>query len=134
MAYDVPSAVGREPKHERLQAWLACHEVTLAVYRASREWPDDERQGLALQSRRAALGAAASIAGGAARRGARDFRHHLELARAHLAELGYLLRLARELGYLPGERWGEVEALRDHAGCLTGGLYHALGKQMAPGR
>jgi hypothetical protein len=43
-----------------------------------------------------------------------------------LAELCYLLRLSRDLGYLTNDRWGELEAIRDHAGRLTWGLYRAI--------
>jgi hypothetical protein len=49
-----------------------------------------------------------------------------------ISELSYVLLLARDLGYLKPEEWGEVEALRDHAGRLTWGLYRSLnGKREA---
>ena len=37
--------------------------------------------------------------------------------------------LARDLGYLKPEEWGEIEALRDHAGRLTWGLYRAIDRK-----
>jgi hypothetical protein len=43
-----------------------------------------------------------------------------------MAELSYVLLLARDLNYMRQEEWGEVEALRDHAGRLTWGLYRSL--------
>jgi hypothetical protein len=46
-----------------------------------------------------------------------------------LAELSYMFLLAKELGHLKAETWGEVEALRDHAGKLTWGLYRAIGRR-----
>jgi four helix bundle protein len=119
-------------RHEKLQAWAACHEVALAVYRASGQWPAGERYGLTSQVRRAAYSAGANIAEGAAKRGPREFRRHLDITLGSLAEVAYGLQLARDLGYLPREQWGEIEAMRDHAGRLTWGLYRAIGRKASP--
>jgi four helix bundle protein len=113
-------------RHERLKAWLACHDLALAVYRRTREWPTTERYALTAQGRRAAYSAAANIAEGAARKSSREFRHHLDIALGSLAELSYVLVLARDLEYLRKETFGEIEALRDHAGRLTWGLYRVV--------
>jgi hypothetical protein len=43
-----------------------------------------------------------------------------------ISELSYILVLARDLDYIKPEEWGEIEALRDHAGRLTWGLYRSL--------
>ena len=81
------------------------------------------------QARRSAYSAAANIAEGAAKRGVREFRRFLDISLGSLSELSYILQLARELDYLRPEEWGEVEALRDHAGRLTWGLYRAVGRK-----
>jgi hypothetical protein len=39
------------------------------------------------------------------------------------------MALARDLGFLADERWGELEALRDHAARLTWGLYQAISRR-----
>jgi four helix bundle protein len=67
-----------------------------------------------------------NIAEGSAKRGSREFRRFLDSALGSLAELSYTLLLARDVGYLTPEVWGEIEALRDHAGKLTWGLYRAI--------
>jgi four helix bundle protein len=113
-------------RHCGLKAWLACHQLVLAVYRETRKWPSAERYGLTSQARRSAYSAAANIAEGAAKRGVREFRRFLDISLGSLSELSYILQLARELEYLKAEEWGEVEALRDHAGRLTWGLYRAV--------
>ena len=114
--------------HERLQAWAACHELAIAVHRLTRQWPREERFGLAAQARRAAFSAAANICEGAARRGAREFRRFLDLSVGSLAELSYILRLASDLGYASRQEATEAEILRDHASRLTWGLHEAIGK------
>ena len=113
-------------RYERLKAWVACHELVLAVYRVSSTWPSAERFGLTSQARRAAYSTAAKIAEGSAKRGNGEFRRFMDITLGSIAELTYILRLARDLGYLKPEVWGEIEAMRDHAGRLTWGLYRSI--------
>jgi four helix bundle protein len=113
-------------RHEGLKSWAACHSLALALYRATRKWPHHEAYGLVSQARRAAYSAASNIAEGAAKRGSAEFKRFLNISLGSLAELSYVLLLARDLEYLRTEEWGELEALRDHAGRLTWGLYRAL--------
>ena len=123
---DSAVAPRKGPRHERLTSWIACHELVLAIYQITSGWPTREQYGLTSQARRAAYSIAANIAEGAAKRGQRDFRRFLDISLGSIAELSYILRLARDLGYLKAEVWGEIEALRDHAGRLTWGLYRSL--------
>jgi four helix bundle protein len=117
------------PRHEGLKAWVACHELVLAVYRITSRWPSRERYGLTSQARRAAYSAAANIAEGSAKRGSREFCRFLNISLGSISELSYVLLLARDLEYLKVEEWGETEALRDHAGRLTWGLYRSLSRR-----
>lgn len=126
---DAPSkstATKEGKRHEQLKSWVACHELTLAVYRVSMDWPARERYGLTSQARRASYSASANIAEGSAKRGGREFRRFLDISLGSLSELSYIFLLARDLGYLKAEEWGEIEALRDHAGRLAWGLYRAM--------
>ena len=129
MRTEPPKPVRKGPRHERLKAWVACHELVLSVYRASATWPSAERYGLTSQARRAAYSTAANIAEGSAKRGSREFRRFLDIGLGSISELTYILRLAKDLGYLKPEVWGEIEALRDHAGRLTWGLYRTVAGQ-----
>ena len=119
-------------RHERLKSWASCHELALAIYRLTKDWPTSEQYGLTSQARRAAYSASANIAEGSAKRGAREFRRYLDISLGSLSELSYVLLLARDLGYLKPEGWGELEALRDHAGRLTWGLYRAVDRKSRP--
>lgn len=55
----------------------------------------------------------------------------LNISLGSISELSYALKLGRALGYLKAEEWGETEALRDHAGRLTWGLYRSLDSKRA---
>lgn len=125
------------PRHEHLLAWRACHALAIAVHRSCRQWPTRDGRYLSDQARRAAFSAAANIVEGVAKRGPGEFRRYLDMSLGSLAELSYILMLVRDLGDITGARWGELEALRDHAGQLTWGLYAAIerkAKRTAPAK
>jgi 23S rRNA-intervening sequence protein len=66
--------------YERLTAWKAAHELVLAVYRATEDFPKHEMYGLTSQLRRGAFSIAANIAEGSAKRGNGEFRRFLDIA------------------------------------------------------
>ena len=78
------------------------------------------------QARRAAFSAAANIAEGSAKRGSPEFRRFLDIAIGSLAELAFILRLARDLEYLTNDSWNRLDELRRRAGFLTWRLYRSL--------
>jgi four helix bundle protein len=119
-------------RHEGLKSWAACHQLALAVYRVTSGWPKPEQYGLISQARRAAYSSAANIAEGSAKRGTKEFCRFLNVSLGSISELSYVLLLARDLEYLKPEEWGEIEALRDHAGRLTWGLYRSLENKRKP--
>jgi four helix bundle protein len=132
-AVEGTAKAGRNGKrHEGLKSWSACHNLAVAIYQVTRRWPGHEVYGLTSQARRAAYSAAANIAEGSAKRGSAEFRRFLNISLGSLAELSYILLLARDLDYLKSEEWGEIEALRDHAGRLTWGLYRAIEGKAKP--
>src|SRR5689334_6620168 len=104
---------------ERLKAWEIAHQLVLAVYGETRGWPAEERYCLVAQARRAAISVASNLAEGSSRLGGRELRRFADIALGSLAELSSLLRIARDLGYLPRERWDALNALRDSAGKLV---------------
>jgi four helix bundle protein len=105
--------------YERLLAWQRCHELTLQVYQTSRSWPATERYGLSAQIQQAAVSATANIVEGSVRRGPKEFGRFLQIASASLAEVGYMLLLAMELGYLNPEDGERVKGLHTEASRLT---------------
>jgi four helix bundle protein len=114
--------------YERFQAWQTCHELTQAVYRTTQRWPQNELYGLTAQARRAAFSAAANIAEGSAKRGAREFRRDLDISLGSLSELSYIFLLAKDLGLLHQEEFASLDPLRDRAGKLVWGLCRSLTK------
>ena len=112
--------------HERFKAWQLAHELTLAVYQATGNWPGNERYGLTAQIRRAASAAPTNLAQGAAKHGRREFRRFADIALGSIAEVAYLLLLAKDLGILTDAEYGRLDDLRKRAGGLTWRLIRAL--------
>lgn len=112
--------------YERLETWKLAHELALAVYRVTDAFPKQERYGLVAQARRAALSVPCNIAEGCGKRGPRDFRRYLDVARGSLNELGYLLRFARDLGILSAESHQQLADLVNRTGFLSWRLYRSL--------
>ena len=112
--------------YERLLAWQQCHSLTLLMYRLSDTWPASERYALTSQVRRAAASATTNIAEGSAKRGRREFRRYLDIAIGSLAEVSYLLLLARDLNMLSATEWEEAEASRASAAKVTWLLYRSM--------
>ena len=107
------------PSH-RLSAFeQRCHELTLAVYRATERWPSAERFGLTAQIRRAAASAATNVVEGSARKGPKEFAKFLRYAVSSLGEVSYQLRSATDLGYLVEPEPVDVIAACDHAMRVT---------------
>lgn len=118
--------------YERYEAWKAAHQLALEVYSISERWPTCERYQLTSQVRRAALSVPTNIAEGAAKRGPREFRRYLDIARGSLSELSYLLRFSKDRGILDPETYLSLDELRNRAGKLAWGLYASLSPTKSP--
>ena len=112
--------------YEKFDAWKVAHELALLVYGITDQWPVCERYQLTAQLRRAVLSVPTNIAEGAAKRGPREFRRYLDIARGSLSEVAYLLQFSKDRGPLDEESFKRLHQLRDRVGKLTWGLYSSL--------
>ena len=83
-----------------LFVWEKAHRLTLAVYKNTRAFPNDERFGLTSQMRRASASIAAILAEGCGRRSDGEMGRFIQIAMGSGAELSYHFLLARDLGLL----------------------------------
>jgi len=90
------------------RVWHLAHALTLAVYRASASFPDDERFGLISHLRKTALSVPSNIAEGCSRKSMRDLARFLAIAAGSASELDYQLLLAFDLGYLSQESYQPI--------------------------
>src|SRR3989454_9474393 len=87
------------PDYRNLQAWQLARDVAVQSRPWIKKLPPEERDALADQRRRASYSVVLNIAEGASRRGAREFRRHLDIARGSLHEVAVVLDLVVALGY-----------------------------------
>src|ERR1700739_4584586 len=82
-----------------LLLWRKAHELVLAVYSFTADFPKQETYGLSLQMRRAAVSIPANIAEGFRRRSKADKARFMNMAEGSVGECRYFLILAKDLGY-----------------------------------
>ena len=86
--------------HHSLVAWQRADDLFIRIHVLCRTFPSVERYALSSQA--------------------------LHLAEASLAELGYCLHVARRLGYISEQAFGELEIEVKRAGAPLSGLIHRL--------
>ncbi len=89
--------------HE-LKVWEKAHQLSLAIYKTTLNFPKDELYGLTSQMRRASMSIPTNIAEGCGRGTDADFAHYLQIAMGSACETEYQLVLSRDLGYLPEDQ------------------------------
>lgn len=99
-------------KFTDLVVWQRAHQWVLDIYRATTQFPSDERFGLTAQLRKSSSSVPSNIAEGAKRRSNRAYAHFLNIAESSLSEAEYQLMLARDLPYLSQ---AEASSLLDRA-------------------
>ena len=111
-----------------LKVWQKSHELTLAIYKATSSFPNEEMYGLTCQIRRAAVSIGANISEGAGKNSYADFARFLQISLGSASELEYELFLARDLGYISGEAHAALAALViDTKRMLTGFVQYLQG-------
>jgi four helix bundle protein len=116
----------RDP--HRLETFRLADSLVLRIYPLTGGLPSEERYGLQTQIRRAAISVPSNIVEGSQRTGRRDYMRFVEVAAGSAAEAGYLVGLARRLGYLDASQAFAIET--DYAHLVRGleRLRQAIGR------
>jgi four helix bundle protein len=91
-----------------LKVWQKAHALALAIYQATAAFPHDERFGLTIQLRRVATLIPTGIADGCGRAIDVEFHKALSGAMGAGSQLEYLTLLARDLGFLPSDKYDKL--------------------------
>jgi four helix bundle protein len=110
-----------------LLVWKKALELTIAIYRATRSFPNEEKFGLSSQMQRAGVSVPSNIAEGQGRNSQKDFIRFLNIARGSLAELDTQTIIAKELGYLQNEQVNELSERIDELQRMLYSLINKLG-------
>jgi four helix bundle protein len=124
--YQDPSTFALMGHFRDLKAWQ--HARTLAVLSkaAIARLPESEKGGLADQWRRASYSVVLNIAEGASRRGGKEFRRFLDIARASLHEIEAIIDLALALDYFRPDELATIQATREECAKTVYGLLRKL--------
>jgi four helix bundle protein len=79
----------------QLKVWQKAHDVTLAVYGVTKEFPRSEIYGLTSQMRRCAISIGSNLAEGRGRDGDPEFARFIGIAYGSACELEYELLVAK---------------------------------------
>ena len=112
--------------YRELLVWQKGIQLSLLIYRLSKEFPREETYGLSNQMRRAAVSIPSNIAEGAGRLNTREYKQYLGVARGSSFELQTQLTIARELGFGDLEQLQEAETTCNEIGRMLFGVIHAL--------
>ena len=94
----------------QLKVWAKAHELTIAVYRATRSFPKDELYGLTSQIRRSCESIPANIAEGCGRTGGAELARFLNIAMGSASELEYHLLLSHDLDLIEATKYQQLAA------------------------
>src|SRR5216117_1855275 len=114
------------PDYRNLRAWQLARDVAVQSRPWIKKLPPEERDALADQWKRASYSVVLNIAEGASRRGTKEFRKFLDIARASLHEIEAILDLTLALDYFRPEELAKLEATREECAKTVYGLLRKL--------
>ena len=94
--------------YEELLAWQKAHQFVVLAYSTIATFPSYEQFGLCSQFRRAAVSIPANITEGYKIIGKQDKLRFFNIAQGSLEECRYYCLLAKDLGYIDGDRFDEI--------------------------
>lgn len=112
--------------HNKLEAWKKSVDFVVEIYRATEEFPKEEKYGLTSQLRRASVSIPANIAEGAGRKSDKEFIHFLSNAQGSASEVETELLIANRLGLLQDVKYNALCGSLDEIGRLVTGLSNYL--------
>lgn len=94
--------------YKDLIMWQKAKDFAVHVYRATYEFPKEERYGITNQLRRASVSIASNIAEGFRRKSPKEKVQFLRVAYGSSAEVETQLIIARDLGYIKEDYYGRL--------------------------
>lgn len=97
--------------YKKLDVWQKAHKLTLKVYREVIPlMPPEEKFALSSQLKRSVYSVPMNIVEGCGKRTDKDFCHYLDNSLGSALEVEYTLLLIQDLGYIPFEKFEEINS------------------------
>ena len=110
----------------QLKVWERAHQLALAIYKATKDFPKEELYGLTSQIRRASMSIPTTIAEGCGRNTDADFAGFLQMAMGSASETEYQLILAHDLGFLPNDAYEKLHTAVEEVKRILASLLKTL--------
>ncbi|HTK47925.1 MAG TPA: four helix bundle protein [Gemmatimonadaceae bacterium] len=117
---------------DKLDVTQEARSLAVNVYRATTDFPRDERFGITAQLRRAAMGIGSNISEGCGRSGNRELLHYLYSAHASASEVAFQLSVAIELGFGDRQKIESVMGQTATVARMLNRLTTRVGSTLAP--
>jgi four helix bundle protein len=114
-----------------LVAWQKAIALTRLVYRLTGTFPSDERFGLVIQMRRAAVSVPANIAEGYGRGARQEYIRYIQIARGSLFELQTHAEIAHGQGWMTDSAFRESNQSAEEVDRIISGLLRSLKRPAA---
>lgn len=111
-----------------LIVWQKAHELVLAIYKLTNNFPEKERFGLSQQIRRSSTSVAANIVEGKSKKTDKEFSAYLYNSRGSLEETRYHLLLSKDLSYIDAVQYDSLEKHAAEVSFLLNKLITTLNK------
>jgi four helix bundle protein len=98
---------------EGLDVFKLSHEMALAIYELTKNFPEEEKFGLTSQMRRAAYSVPMNLVEGANRLNSKEYRQFIGIAKGSAGEVTYQLLLARDLKYIDEKNYDSYRSSYD---------------------
>jgi four helix bundle protein len=95
--------------YKKYDVWVKAHELCLSVYKEIIPlFPNEEKYALSQQLKRCTYSVPLNIVEGCGRASDKDFLRFLDIALGSVHETEYCSLLARDLKYIPEEKYSEL--------------------------
>ena len=115
------------PNYRTLKVWQHAQRLAIECAKAARRFPAEDCNVLKEQLLRACYSVPLNIAEGSARKGSKEFRRFLDVARGSLAEVESALELAKDLEYIDAVDYARLDAIATETAKTLWGLLRKVG-------
>ena len=94
--------------YKQLEVWNKGIELASAIYKVTKNFPNEEKFGIISQMRRSSVSISSNIAEGAGRNSDNEFRQFLNISFGSCSELETQLIISQNLEYLTEDEFEEI--------------------------
>ncbi|MFA5998245.1 MAG: four helix bundle protein [Candidatus Paceibacterota bacterium] len=105
-----------------LRAWQRAHDLAIQTYLLTKKFPKEELFGITNQMRRAAVSVPSNLAEGFSRKSSKEKTQFYAISKGSLTELESQYLISRDLGYVSGQEFADIEGKIEQVGKIITGL------------